>query len=153
MTREADPLLRRFHTGAVVWCIVALVVAVIGWPGRWDVAAGVLGGGVLAAVSVLAITSSIDALLPAVPPAQAADAETGERGRTTDPGRSRVAARAVLKLAGRYGLLALLAYVMIARLRLHPVGLVAGASSLVASASFEAVRWMSGSRPIPPHTH
>jgi hypothetical protein len=39
--------------------------------------------------------------------------------------------------------LGLLAYVMIARLRLHPVGLIVGASSLVASASFEAVRALS----------
>ena len=36
-----------------------------------------------------------------------------------------------MKLAGRYALLAVLAYVMIARLRLHPIGLVVGASSLV----------------------
>jgi ABC-type glucose/galactose transport system permease subunit len=37
-------------------------------------------------------------------------------------------------------LLALLAYVMIARLRLHPLGLLAGASSFVAAASIEALR-------------
>jgi hypothetical protein len=41
---------------------------------------------------------------------------------------------------GRYALLALLAYVMIARLRLHPLGLLAGASSVVAAAGVEALR-------------
>jgi hypothetical protein len=33
-----------------------------------------------------------------------------------------------------------LAYVMIARLSLHPIGLLAGASSVVVAASIEAVR-------------
>ena len=46
----------------------------------------------------------------------------------------------LVKLALRYALLALLAYVMIARLRLHPLGLMAGASSVVAAVSIEAVR-------------
>jgi hypothetical protein len=40
----------------------------------------------------------------------------------------------------RYALLALLAYVMIARLRLHPWGLLAGASSVVAGVALEAIR-------------
>jgi hypothetical protein len=43
-------------------------------------------------------------------------------------------------VAFRYALLALLAYVMIARLRLHPLGLLAGASSVVAAAAVEAFR-------------
>jgi len=46
------------------------------------------------------------------------------------------------KLAGRYALLALLAYVMIARLRLHPLGLLVGASSVVAAVAIEAVRFL-----------
>jgi hypothetical protein len=45
-----------------------------------------------------------------------------------------------VKLAGRYLVLGLAAYVMIARLRLHAVGVLIGASSLVAAASIEAVR-------------
>lgn len=49
-------------------------------------------------------------------------------------------ARFLLQFAGRYGLLALLAYVMIARFRLHPVGVLIGASSVVVAASLEAVR-------------
>jgi hypothetical protein len=48
--------------------------------------------------------------------------------------------REAAKIALRYALLGLLAYVMIARLRLHPWGLLAGASSVVAGASLEAVR-------------
>ena len=45
-----------------------------------------------------------------------------------------------MKLAGRYALLGLGVYRMIVRLRLHAIGVLIGASSLVAAASFEAVR-------------
>jgi hypothetical protein len=45
-----------------------------------------------------------------------------------------------VRIAIRYALLAFLAYVMISRLRLHPLGLLAGASSVVAAVSVEAVR-------------
>jgi hypothetical protein len=129
---EADPMIRRLQWGAVIWCSLAAAFASVGWPRRLDVAAGIVGGGVLTAVSFLAIKSSIDALLGLMGP------EGAEGGR-----RRRVAARALLRMAGRYALLAVLAYGMIARLRLHPVGLVIGASSLVVSAAFEAGRWVS----------
>ena len=61
---------------------------------------------------------------------------------TLDDGSTptRAAAGLGVKLAGRYALLALGAYVMIVRLRLHAIGVLIGASSLVAAASFEAVR-------------
>ncbi len=39
-----------------------------------------------------------------------------------------------------------MAYVMIARLRLHPIGLLIGASSLVASAALEAGRVLTRMR-------
>ena len=41
----------------------------------------------------------------------------------------------------RYALLALAGYIMIARLRLHPIGLLAGASSIVAAVTVEAATW------------
>ena len=52
-------------------------------------------------------------------------------------------ARIAFQLAGRYALLGFMAYVMIARLRLHPLGLLAGASSIVAAVTVEAVRVFS----------
>ena len=104
-----------------------------------------MAGGALAAVSFLAIKSSIDAVLGLMP-----QTETGlspdQRSPAPDQ-RRRAAAGAVGKMAGRYALLAVLAYVMIARLRLHPIGLVVGASSLVAAATVEAARWLA--RPTP----
>ncbi len=142
--RELDPVIRRLQTGALVWCAVCAGAALAGWPDRPLIAASVVGGGVLTAVSFLAIRSSIDAFVAFVPGALgapdrgSATAETGEAAPAA-AGRGG-AGRALLKLTGRYALLALLAYVMIARLRLHPVGLIVGASSLVASASLEAVR-------------
>ena len=152
MKEDADPLLRRLQMGAVAWCAAATALALVVWPGRWDVAAGIVGGGVLTAVSFLAIKSSIDAawrLLPAGSASQSSDADSDHDARIAQAGGSRT----LLKLVSRYGLLAVLAYVMIAHLRLHPVGLVVGASSLVASASFEAARWVGGGRSVPPRAN
>jgi hypothetical protein len=79
----------------------------------------VIGGGILIGTSVLSLHGGIDAL--------AASGRTG---------------RAALKMAARYALLAFLAYVMIARLRLPPLGLIAGASSVVAATMVEALRFL-----------
>jgi hypothetical protein len=45
----------------------------------------------------------------------------------------------LLKVTGRYALLGFLAYVMIARLHLPPIGLIAGASSFAVAAAVESV--------------
>jgi hypothetical protein len=129
VTVESDPLIRRLYAGALVWCGLGVALSLVVWPRRADVAIGIAGGGVLAAVSFFAIKSSIDTVLGLMTGSGEADV------------RRRAGAKVTARLAGRYGLLAVLAYVMIARLRLHPVGLVVGASSLVAAAAFEAARW------------
>ena len=85
----------------------------------WRAGAAVLGGGLLVATSFLSIRGGVE--------------EMADRRR---------AGRAVLKVAGRYALLAFLAYVMIARLRLPPLGLIAGASSIVAASLVEALRFL-----------
>ena len=77
----------------------------------WWAGLAVVGGGALIATSFLSIRGGLD------------DMAVRRRG-----------GRALLKIAGRYALLGFLAYVMIARLRLPPLGLVAGASSLAAAA-------------------
>ncbi len=96
-------------------------------------ALGVLGGGLLSAVSYRTIVSSVNALT-----AISVRRGTGTAESTSDgpPGKGWT----LVKAASRYALLALLAYVMIARLRLHPLGLLAGASSIVAAIALEAVR-------------
>ena len=85
----------------------------------WWAGLAVLGGGLLIATSFLSIRGGFDSL--------------------TSGGH---AGRAALKIIGRYALLAFLAYVMIARLRLPPLGLIAGASSVVAAATIEAMRFL-----------
>jgi hypothetical protein len=117
---DADPFLRRLEWTSIVACLAMAAIAIVIARGRLEPAAGVLGGGLLIAVSYRTIGSSVAAVAAA-----------------------QASARApwiVVKVAARYALLAFLAYVMIVRLRLHPVGLLAGASSVVAAASIEALR-------------
>jgi hypothetical protein len=170
----ADPLLKRLEINALVWCLAVTGLAWFATNSR-ALALGVLGGGALSGVSILAIRTSVEALLSLLPPpstpatvapatlapatmapvpqatsgdapAAAADATSGAAA-DADTAR-RGASRAVIKLVGRYALLGLMAYAMIARLRLHPIGLLIGASSLVASASFEAFRVVTRPRRV-----
>ena len=90
-------------------------------------AISVLGGGLLIGTSYWSIKSGLSGLVRA-------PAANGERHFRAPRGRI------ALQLAGRYALLAFMAYVMIVRLRLHPLGLLAGASSIVAAVTVEAVR-------------
>jgi hypothetical protein len=137
---EADPVIRRVQRNALLWCAAATVAAVAWRPGDPAPAAGVVGGGLIGLISLFAIRGSIDAVLAVAVPRPAADASADAGAADAGPAPARAGSGIALKLAGRYGLLALAAYVMIARLRLHPVGLLIGASSLVAGASLEAVR-------------
>lgn len=123
--REPDPLLRRLARDGVMFCVGASAILFAVRGGRLDIPLGILGGGGLVGVSYWAIRSSIDAVARA-----AAGTPTGGMSL----------AWPLVKFGGRYALLAFLAYVMIARLRLHPIGLLIGASSLVAAATAEAAR-------------
>jgi len=129
-SQPSDPVLRRLERNAVLAC-AALAAGGLALGGV-GAALGVLGGGVLVGASYWAIKSSIVRLADAI----AQRAAGGEAGARRRPRLG--AALALLTL--RYALLGLLAYVMIARLRLHPVGLIVGASSIVAAAAIEAVR-------------
>jgi hypothetical protein len=122
---SADVLLVRLQRNACIACAVFAAVAIVVSGGR--AAGAVLGGGVLAGVSFLLVKGAIlDVTAFADNP--------GESGSRPN------ASFGAVKLASRYALLAFLAYVMIARLRLHPIGLFVGASSFVAAAAVEAVR-------------
>jgi len=130
--READPMLRRLERNAVVACVAMAAVALAVRGGRPDVALGVLGGGALVGASYLGIKGSVNRLTARV---VARAPEAGE------PRKNRAGwAFGVLLFVLRYALLVLIAYVMIARLRLHPVGLIVGATSVVAAAAAEAIR-------------
>jgi hypothetical protein len=140
---EPDPLIRRIERDAVIWCGLATAAALALRFDSPGIAAGVAGGGLLALISLFAIRSSIDAVLMRLVPAAAPLAEldrAAEDGEAVAKAPARAGAGLAVKLAGRYLVLGLAAYVMIARLRLHAIGVLIGASSLVAAASFEAVR-------------
>jgi hypothetical protein len=128
---DLDPVLLRLEQRALAFCGLAALTALAIGGGNPDVALGVVGGGLLSAASYWAIRSSVTGLV----------ALAAGRGGTP----SRLSPRAILlRLSGRYALLGLLAYAMIARLRLHPVGLMIGLSSLVAAAALEAAGVMRG---------
>jgi len=123
---SGDDLLRRLQRNACVACVLFAAIA-LGVSGA-GAAAAVFGGGILAGISFLLIKGAI---LDVTAFAEAGSGEPSPRANT---------GFALAKLTGRYALLAFLAYVMIARLRLHPIGLIAGASSFVAVAAVEAAR-------------
>ena len=89
-------------------------------------------------VSYWSLKSSVTALVDVLAGVGRAPGKPGEPA----PPRANMR-RETVKLSLRYALLGLLAYVMIARLRLHPWGLLAGASSVVAGVSLEAARFVS----------
>jgi len=120
---QPDPFVRRIGRDAVVIGLIAAAVA-LAFAGPL-VAAGVLGGGLLIGISFYTLGSAVAAILAAA--AGGAPAQ-------------RIMVRSVVKLVLRYALLGFLAYVMIARLRLHPIGLLVGVSSVAAAVFVEAVR-------------
>ena len=102
--------------------------------GGVSAAAGVLGGGLLIGTSFYLLGSGSGGLAALM------------AGSVSQQEKRRIARGVALKLAGRYALLGFLAYVMIARLRLHPLGVLAGASSVAAAAFVEAVRFLNKNR-------
>jgi hypothetical protein len=121
-TTESELALVRIERLSVIVCGALAIGA--GLLTR-DVAApaGVFGGGALVAISYRGIKAGIGALTP------------GEGG-----GGSRRVLIGLVKFFTRYGILAVAAYVIMARLRLPPVAVIAGASSLVIAVMFEALR-------------
>jgi hypothetical protein len=109
----------------------ALVLAVVLaggaflWPsGGALLAAAVLGGALLAGISYWGIRSGVDGLTKAVSGGTSARAGV---------------VRSLTMLVGRYALLALIAYVMISRLRLSPLGLLLGVSVIPLAATIEVL--------------
>ena len=131
---ETDLLLRRLaRTSAVVCALMAVAAYALGGA---TAALGVIGGGLLIGISFYLLGSGSAGLAALI------------SGSASRPDRARLARGVALKLAGRYALLGFLAYVMIARLRLHPLGVLAGASSVAAAAFIEAVRFLNKNRPF-----
>lgn len=120
---STDPLVGRIVRTAAIICVVSTAVAWVAWGPR--MAAGVLGGGLLIAISLYTIGGGVSAIVAAA---------SGQ-----SPSRHSLGIT-LLKVVFRYALLGFLAYVMIARLRLHPLGLLVGATSITAAVFVEAIR-------------
>jgi hypothetical protein len=125
---ERDPVLRRVERDGTIACgVMAVGAALVARGTRLEAALGVVGGGLLVAVSYRGIKGGIDALVGGMSEAPSAN-------------RRVQAAIGLVKFFTRYAILAAAAYVIMARLRLPPVAVFAGASSLVVAVTLEAVR-------------
>jgi hypothetical protein len=124
---ETYPALRRVERDGLIACAVMAAAAWALARGAVDAPFGVLGGGALAWISYHGIKSGIDAV--AYGPADGWTAGRRVRG--------------LVKFFTRYAILAVAAYVIMARLRLPPLAVFAGASSLVIAVTAEALRALS----------
>jgi hypothetical protein len=132
MPAGADAQLRRLERTALAACGGLAVVAAVAGGGR--ALLGVIGGAAVVAVSYRAIRAGVNAL-------------TASAVERTLPSRSVSKAWGLVKFITRFAILGAIAYVMMVRLRAHPGWMLAGASSLVAAAAFEAVRGLRRARP------
>lgn len=120
---ESDAALRRIERYSLIACAALGVAAAVATRGI-EAPLGVLGGGALVAISYRGIKAGITPLF-----------ESADGG-----GGSRSVAIGLVKFFTRYAILAVAAYVIMARLRLPPLAVFAGASSLVVAVAVEAVR-------------
>ena len=119
--------------GNTARCCVVLAVGAALWSRDWRVAGGVVGGGVLVAVATWAIAGAVNSLSPTVAHVPPAD---GEKRKMPPVFRG----FPLVKFFTRHVILAFVAYVMMVRLHLDPVGMVVGVTSVVIAAFIEAVR-------------
>ncbi len=126
MSGRDRPDLAHFERAALTLAVAAIGLALVLPGGGVWMAASVAGGALLTGTSYWAIKRGVTGL---------ADAVLTRRG----PRSPRGFAAFIL----RYALLAGMAYVMIARLRLHPIGLLGGASVIPIAAVLEAIRQRS----------
>ena len=122
---ESHPVLRRIERDGIIACVAMAGASWAIAQGEVEAPLGVLAGGALVAGSYRGVKSGIDVLVAAPPQGRA-----GPRSRV--PG--------LVKFFTRYAILAGAAYVIMARLRLPPLAVFAGASSIVVAVMVEALR-------------
>jgi hypothetical protein len=133
---DADPSVRLFERDAVIACGVMTAVALAVQRGRPDAAAGVVGGFALVALSYSALKGAANLVASLASRSQPPDGD-GPRPPPLPAGKRLTLA---VKFFTRYALLVVGAYVMLACLRVHPVGLLAGATTPFVAAAVQAVR-------------
>lgn len=133
--QRTDALTRRIEIRATIVAAVLALGALAARGGEPDVAAGVVGGWVLVAASAWLTRTGVEGLLAL----GAEDVAARQR-------EHRRYLRMSMRFIARYALLGLGAYVIIVRLRLSPIGVLLGASSIVVSTSIEITRTLVNSR-------
>jgi hypothetical protein len=131
-------VLRRVERRSLWLAAVATGAAFAAPGGGAAIAAGVLGGALLSVISYGAIKRSVTALADRlVASAPQTQPVAGDGTDAAAPAARRGGARGLVMFVLRHALLAGMAYVMIARLRLPPVALLGGASVVVLAAAAE----------------
>jgi hypothetical protein len=122
---DSDPWLRRLEIEAVVACMAMAFVGLVVSGGRPAGALSVLAGGALIGFVYESVKRATDHAM--------------RRGESEREGALQRGWRLV-KFFTRYGILAVAAYLVVVRLRLHVAGVLAGASSFVLAVLIEAGR-------------
>jgi hypothetical protein len=114
----------RLARNTAVACL-ALALGAGVWSREAAMVGGVLGGGVLVGLTIWALAGVVAAL-----------------ARRDETGEMRPVSRAfpLVKFFTRHVILGLVAYVMMVRLHLDPIGMVVGVTSVVVAAVIEAAR-------------
>jgi hypothetical protein len=117
-------VIERIARNTAITCVV-LAVAFAIWRRNLAGPLGVLGGGVLIGLSFWAIRGAVDRLIDA-------RSQAGSGRKSTS--------LSLVKFFTRYAIVAVAAYGMMVRLRVDPMGLLVGVSSLAVAVAIEAVR-------------
>jgi len=128
-----DAQLARLRRDTIVAGAVMAAAALAMWPAAPRRAAGVLGGVALIALSYAGIRAGVDAAIAngfGAPPMAGSASKSGKPAVTGS----------FVKFFTRHAMLAVGAYVMIARFELHPVAMLAGVTAPAVAAGIEFVR-------------
>jgi hypothetical protein len=121
----ASDFLQRLQRHAAIAIVLLAIVAFVVRPTEPRLALGVVGGGLLAGLSYWGLRALADVVV---------------HSRNFAENRPSFRRFALVKFFTRHAILALAAYGMMARLELHPIGLLIGVSAPMAAAAFELLR-------------
>lgn len=147
MSRPADAMLGRLQRDTLWVGAVMSASAILLWPDAPGRGAGVVGGVLLAALAYAGIRAGVDAAIGSL---QRPSESAGSGQETSGNTAGRTPSRGFVKFFTRHAMLALGAYVMIARFELDPVAMLAGVTAPAVAAGIEFVRIVRSRAPGSP---